>query len=207
VGFFFDSKIGIIFEHLFGKTKIMISQEIQKGNLLIAKPSILTDRSFNRAIIYLTEHNESGSVGFILNKPSKYLLKDLIFEIHSDLKVYIGGPVEQENLYFIHTVPELIPDSIEVSKGIFWGGNYEAVKSLINQNLIKNNEIRFFLGYSGWTFEQLEDELKENTWAIMENTYSNVLVINDSESWKEKLMEMGGKYKIWANSPEDPSLN
>jgi putative transcriptional regulator len=185
----------------------MISQVIQKGNLLIAKPSILNDKSFNRAIIYLTEHNENGSVGFILNKPSKYLLKDLVFEIHSDIRVYIGGPVEQDNLYFIHSIPELIPDSIEIANGMFWGGNYEAVKSLLNQGLIKNNEIRFFLGYSGWSFEQLETELKENTWALSDNTYANLLSINDSESWKDKLLEMGGKYKIWANSPEDPTLN
>lgn len=185
----------------------MISQEIQKGNLLIAEPSTIADKSFNRSIILLAEHNENGSVGFILNKPSKYLLKDLVFEIQSDMKVFIGGPVEQENLYFVHTVPELIPDSIEIVQGIYWGGNYEAVKSLLNQNLIKNSEIRFFLGYSGWSFEQLEAELKEKTWAIIENTYSNVFKINDAESWREKLLEMGGKYRMWANSPEDPMMN
>jgi len=185
----------------------MISQEIQKGNLLIAKPSILNDKSFNRAIIFITEHNENGSVGFVMNKPSKFLLKDLVFEIQADFKVYIGGPVEQDNLYFVHTLPFLIPDSVEITTGIYWGGNYEAVKSLLNQNLINDSEIRFFLGYSGWTFEQLETELKENTWALLENNYPNILKINDAESWKEKLMEMGGEYKIWANSPEDPMLN
>jgi len=185
----------------------MISQEINKGSLLIAKPSILNDKSFNRSIIFLAEHNEDGTVGFILNKPSKFMLKDLVFETHSDFRVFIGGPVEQENLYFIHTVPELIPDCMEISPGIFWGGNYEAVKSLLIQGMIKNNEIRFFLGYSGWSINQLETELKENTWAIAENTYTNLLSINDAESWKEKLMEMGGKYKIWANSPENPILN
>lgn len=186
---------------------IMISQEIQKGNLLIAKPSILNDKSFNRAIIFITEHNENGSVGFVMNKPSKFLLKDLVSEIQADFKVYIGGPVEQDNLYFIHTLPFLIPDSVEIVAGIYWGGNYEAVKSLLNQNLINDSEIRFFLGYSGWTFEQLETELKENSWALLENNYPNILKINDAESWKEKILEMGGKYKIWANSPEDPMLN
>lgn len=185
----------------------MISQEIQKGNLLIAEPSTLIDKSFNRTIILLAEHNDAGSVGFILNKPSHFLIKDLVFEIHADFRVFIGGPVEQENLYFIHTIPHLIPDSIEISKGIFWGGNYEAVKELMNKGLINENEIRFFLGYSGWSFEQLEDELKEKTWSIIENTYSNILDVMNAENWKEKLLEMGGKYKIWANSPENPLLN
>ncbi len=185
----------------------MISQKIQKGNLLVAEPSVLTDKSFNRAIILLTEHNDEGSVGFILNKPTEYVLKDLVFEIDCDYRVYNGGPVEHDNLYFIHSLPHLIPDSIEISKNIFWGGNYEAVKTYLEQGLIKKDEIRFFLGYSGWSFEQLEDEIKENTWALMENTYKNVFMINDAKGWKEKLLEMGGKYRIWANSPEDPTLN
>lgn len=185
----------------------MISQKIQKGNLLVAEPSILNDKSFNRAIILLTEHNEEGSIGFILNKPSEFIVKDLVPDIDCDFRVYSGGPVERDNLYFVHTLPELIPDSIEVSKGIYWGGNYEAVKSFLSQGIIKSDEIRFFLGYSGWSIEQLELEIKEKTWTIIENTYKNVFNINSAKGWKEKLMEMGGKYRIWANSPGDPSLN
>lgn len=185
----------------------MISQKIQKGNLLIAEPSILTDRSFNRAIILITEHNEEGSVGFILNKPTKYVLKDLINEIDCDFKVYNGGPVEKDNLYFIHSLPHLIPDSVEISKGLFWGGNYDAVKAYIEQGLIKKDEIRFFLGYSGWTHDQLVVEIKEKTWALLENTYKNIFSINNAKGWKEKLLEMGGNYRLWANSPEDPFLN
>ena len=185
----------------------MISQKIQKGNLLIAEPSILTDRSFNRAIILLTEHNEEGSIGFILNKASEYIVKDLISDLDCDFRVYIGGPVERDNLYFVHTLPELIPDSIEVSQGIYWGGNYEAVTTYLNKGMIKKDEIRFFLGYSGWSIEQLELEIKEKTWMMTENSYQNVFKINTAKGWKDKLLEMGGKYRIWANSPEDPSLN
>lgn len=185
----------------------MISQKIQKGNILIAEPSILTDKSFNRAIILLSEHNEEGSIGFILNKPSEYVVKDLVPDIDCDYRVYNGGPVEQDNLYFIHSLPELIPDSIEISKGIFWGGNYEAVKTYLIQGMIKKDEIRFFLGYSGWSVEQLEVELEEKTWALLENTYQNIFSISSADGWKEKLLEMGGKYRIWANSPEDPNLN
>jgi len=185
----------------------MISQKIQKGNLLIAEPSTLTDASFNRAIIFLTEHNEEGSVGFILNKPSEFLLKDLVLDMDSDFRVYIGGPVENENLYFIHSLPHLIPDSIEVCEGIFWGGNYEAIKTYINQGLINRNEIRFFLGYSGWSVEQLEQEIKEKTWLLHKKKYTNIFTITDSEGWKDKMLEMGGAYKLWANSPEDPNLN
>jgi putative transcriptional regulator len=185
----------------------MISQEIQKGHLLIAEPSILSDKSFNRTIVLLTEHNDNGTVGFVLNKPSQFTLGELVSDINSDFLVYMGGPVEQENLYFIHKVPELIPESQEISHGIYWGGNYQAVKTLLNQGMIENDEIRFFLGYSGWSFEQLEDEIKEHSWIVLENKRANIFKINDATSWKSKLLEMGGKYVLWANSPEDPNLN
>ncbi len=205
-----NSKNGIIFGVDYktpNYSEDMISQKIQKGNLLIAEPSILTDSSFNRAIILLTEHNDEGSVGFIMNKPTSFVLRDLVLDIDCDFKVYNGGPVENENLYFIHTLPHLIPDSIEISKGLFWGGNYEAVKSFLEQGLIKKEEIRFFLGYSGWSLEQLEIEIKEKTWALVENTYKNLFSISNANGWKEKLLEMGGEYQLWANSPEDPNLN
>ena len=102
----------------------MISTKPKKGDLLIAEPSIIGDMSFNRSIVLLADHNTDGSIGFILNKPLKYTIQDLIPEIKADFKVYNGGPVEQDNLYFIHKVPELIPDSIEISLGIFWGGDF-----------------------------------------------------------------------------------
>ena len=88
--------------------------EPEKGVLLVAEPSIIGDVSFNRSVVLLAEYNESGSVGFILNKPLEYELKDFIPEIKSSFKVYNGGPVEQDNLYFIHQIPELIPNSIEI---------------------------------------------------------------------------------------------
>ncbi|WP_396153473.1 YqgE/AlgH family protein, partial [Flavobacterium sp.] len=104
----------------------------KKGCLLIAEPTILNDMSFNRSVILLTEHSNDGSVGFILNKPLSYSINDLIPEINANFMIYNGGPVEQDNLYFLHNVPELIPDSIEIAYGLYWGGNFETTKLLIN---------------------------------------------------------------------------
>ncbi|MFN3755881.1 MAG: YqgE/AlgH family protein, partial [Flavobacterium sp.] len=109
----------------------MISEKLQKGCLLIAEPSILGDVSFNRSVILLADHNENGSVGFILNKPLTYSLNDLIPDVEASFTIYNGGPVEQDNLYFIHNIPDLIPDSIEISNGIYWGGDYETTKILL----------------------------------------------------------------------------
>ena len=178
-----------------------------KGSLLIAEPSILNDDSFNRSIILLTEHNDQSSVGFILNRPLKFTLGDIIPEIECSFTIYQGGPVEQDNLYFVHKVPELIPDSIQVSEDIYWGGNFNSLKTLLAENQIQSTDIRFFLGYSGWGTHQLEDELMNNSWFVSENDFENIFSVDNETLWKNKLMQKGGEYKIWANAPSDIHLN
>lgn len=186
----------------------MISLKPKKGHLLVAEPSTIGDLSFNRSVVLLADHNDEGSVGFILNKPLGYSINDLLPEIRANFKIYNGGPVEQDNLYFIHNIPHLIPGSIEISNGIYWGGDFDSTKDLINDGHIKKSNIRFFLGYSGWNAHQLEDELEENSWIISENSYSNKIIGKSSTSfWKEKIMELGGEYIIWSNAPENPALN
>lgn len=186
----------------------MISAKLKKGNLLIAEPSLMGDLSFNRSVILLADHTESGSVGFIINKPLKYTIHDLIPEIKATFKIYNGGPVEQDNLYFIHNIPELIPNSVEISNGIYWGGEYESTKELINKGKIGKDNIRFFLGYTSWEENQLEAEMQESSWIITQNNYENKIIgKSPSLFWKKQIMELGGDYLIWSNAPENPVLN
>jgi len=180
----------------------------KKGILMVAEPSIIGDISFNRSVILLADHSEEGSIGFILNKALEHNLSELIPDIKKDFLVYNGGPVEQDNLYFIHKVPSLIPDSIEIAEGIYWGGNFEAVKKLIEKDLITEKEIKFFLGYSGWDTNQLEEELAAKAWILINQyTQEDVLEKSYNNFWKEKLEELGGEYLIWSNAPENPSYN
>ncbi|MBU2997332.1 YqgE/AlgH family protein [Cellulophaga baltica] len=186
----------------------MIKTKPNKGKLLIAEPALAGDVSFNRSVVLLAEHNTEGSVGFILNKPLEYMISDLVSEIHKPFKVYNGGPVEQDNLYFIHKVPQLIANSIEISDGIYWGGDFGRIVDLINTNSISTDDIRFFLGYTGWDSAQLDNEVSSNSWVIVPNTYeSNIIQIATNALWKEKMLELGGDYLLWSNTPENPSLN
>jgi len=186
----------------------MITEKLQKGHLLLAEHTIIGDVSFNRSVILLAEHTNEGSVGFILNKPLKYTINDLIPEILSDFKIYNGGPVEQDNLYFIHNIPKLIPNSIEISNGVFWGGDFESTKDLINNGIIKKRNLRFFLGYTGWGADQLENEMQSNSWILIKNSYENKILRKATPHfWKEKIVELGGDYLIWSNAPENPILN
>ncbi len=186
----------------------MISLKPKKGKLLIAEPSLTGDVSFNRSVVLIAEHDKEGSVGFILNKPLEYDISDLVSEITVPFPVFNGGPVEQDNLYFIHKVPHLINESVEISDGIFWGGDFDATIALINNGAITPKDIRFFLGYSGWSSLQLDQELNSKSWVVVKNHYESEIIEKSVNSfWKEKMMELGGDYLLWSNAPENPSLN
>ena len=186
----------------------MTNINLQKGHLLIAEPSIIGDLSFNRSIILIADHNPEGSIGFILNKPLEFTLQDLIPEIEIPFEVYNGGPVEQDNLYYVHKTPELIPNSIEISDGLYWGGDFQKVTELIKKDQLKGEDIRFFLGYSGWETNQLTSELRSNTWILSENMHRKRIIEKVNTSfWKEKMLELGGDYSIWSNAPENPTYN
>jgi len=185
-----------------------MSDTVDKGRLLLSEPSLLQDLVFGRSVILIAEHNAEGTVGFILNKPIKYSVSDLVPDIEFLFPLYKGGPVEQDNLYFIHSKPEVIPDSTEISDGIYWGGDFETVKEQINLGNISENEIRFFLGYTGWSEGQLEFELEAKSWIVADNIYGDTILSKlPNHLWKEQLRALGEKYTIWLNAPENPELN
>jgi putative transcriptional regulator len=178
------------------------------GSLLISEPFML-DPNFKRSVIILTEYSEQGAAGFILNHQSEYMLGDILPEVsYSEIPVYIGGPVAENTLHYIHQRPDKIPGGIEVADGLFWGGDFETVKSLISQYQLNDSEIKFFMGYSGWTEGQLETELRENAWLVTDKYAMNILFENNEHDlWREVVIGMGQRFAHIANFPENPSLN
>jgi len=179
------------------------------GRLLISEPFMM-DPNFKRSVILLTEYSEAGAMGFILNHASEYLLGDLMPDLsYSEIPVFIGGPVSGNTLHFIHRCPEKIEDGIEIADGIFWGGDFEAVKELITSYSLNADEIRFFTGYSGWTPQQLDNEIKEDSWIVTNQLNPDTIFSpNDENSlWREVVIGLGNRYAHIANFPENPSLN
>lgn len=179
----------------------------QKGSLLVSEPFML-DPNFKRSVVLLTEVEEQGAIGFILNQKSNLLLSDLIPESNSELPVYIGGPVANDSLHFIHSCYDKLNSGIEIKEGVYWGGNFEALQILLNTGQIEPAEIKLFIGYSGWGEEQLETELKQNSWLVSHSFNSEVLFVEDEENlWREVVIGLGPKYAHIANFPENPQWN
>lgn len=185
----------------------MSKKEVKKGDILIAEP-FLGDPNFERTVILLCEHNEQGSFGFVLNQKIETNLNDLTEgKFYTNNEIFVGGPVQQNTLHFIHRLGDLIENSVEIIKGLYWGGDFEQTQSLVNTGVIQTKDIRFFLGYSGWGVGQLDSELEQKSWIVTESKADFILDTEAEALWRLILKNMGGKYKQLSNYPIDPRLN
>lgn len=175
------------------------------GRLLISEP-FLSDPNFVRSVVLLAEHSPEGAFGFTLNDESNLQLNDVLPEIfETPYPVYIGGPVGQDTLHFIHRSAH-IDGGIPLGGGLFWGGNLESVRVLLKNKDILQSDLRFFIGYSGWSAGQLETEIEENTWMVSTLTNPDIAFASDNV-WKQAISSMGPKFAHIANFPINPQLN
>lgn len=179
-----------------------------RGDLLISEPYLM-DPNFERSVILLCEHDDQGSLGFVLNRKSELSLAEVIENApEQEVPLYIGGPVQQDTLHFIHRSPFLMDDSRKVSNGVYWGGDFERLMELINVGKISIDEIRFFIGYSGWSEGQLAEEMEVNSWIVSKKTGPEyIFEYSHEELWRQVLKDMGGKFRMFSNFPADPRLN
>ena len=180
----------------------------KKGRLLISEPS-LNDNVFFKSVVLLTHHNDEESIGLILNHPTKINLNEILNDIPlSDLPIYIGGPVERNSLHYVHTIGTKIEGSQEILDGLYWGGDFEVVRKMVENNEVDSSNIRFFAGYSGWDKGQLLSEIGENSWiTVPADKESCMKLSSNKELWSSFIKKMDAKYAIWTNLPADPFLN
>ena len=180
----------------------------ERGDLLISEP-YLPDPNFERTVVYLCEHDENGTFGFVLNRKANVRLGDVVDEASNfEADLYIGGPVQKDTLHFLHRSEQLAKTSPPVKNDVYWGGDYELMLKLLNTKSISPKDIRFFVGYSGWAEGQLADELRENSWVVLKGASQEMIFDWDNqELWKACLKTMGGKYRLMSNYPKDPRMN
>lgn len=183
-------------------------RKAQKGKILLSDP-FSNDDYFGRSVVYLCDHNSEGSFGFVLNN---YIDLDL-HEIAKNFpniktKVSIGGPVETQSIFFLHTLGEKIEGSQLVGDGIYVGGDYSQLLDLIDQKKITNKQIRFFLGYSGWTKGQLQEEIENHAWIVVPVINKNeVMDFNIDKLYEHYMRREGKKYDLLSQFPSDFMAN
>ncbi|NME66823.1 YqgE/AlgH family protein [Flammeovirga aprica] len=179
---------------------------IENGDLLLSEP-FMKDRNFERSVILICEHDEQkGSFGLILNKPSMVTIEEIESRLAIDSPIYVGGPVEQDTLHYIHKFKD-ITNAVPLKDGIYWGGDYEEIQELNTQGVLNESNCRFFMGYAGWENQQLRGELKEDSWVVSNARLNHILDEPVDDIWKNTLEEMGGKYKVFANAAKNIRMN
>lgn len=182
-------------------------ERLSAGKLLIASANLL-ESNFKRTVLMMCEHNEEGSLGFILNRPMEFQVREAVtgFEEVGEL-LHMGGPVQSDTVHFLHLRGDLLDGSEEILPGLFWGGDREELSYLLNTGVMKPSEIRFFLGYAGWSAGQLESEFEEGSWYMADATADMVFSGEYERMWSRTVRSKGGEYQLIANSPELPGLN
>ncbi|MBN9299054.1 MAG: YqgE/AlgH family protein [Filimonas sp.] len=181
--------------------------EIKAGTLLIADP-FLKDPNFMRSVVFMCEHQAEGSLGFVLNQRYGYTIGDLVSGLEGcTYPVYVGGPVQRDTVHFLHTRPDAVPDGMLLTDNIYWGGDFELLTEMILASEVKPEEVRFFIGYSGWSAGQLEEEMNEKSWLTTYGTRQLVFHKDIREIWPDALKQIGGEYAQLIHYPIDPQLN
>jgi len=178
-----------------------------QGCILISEP-FLSGVYFSRSIILLVSYCEKGAVGLILNKKVDYPVENLFADFPDfNSEIYLGGPVAVDTVYFIHNLGDEIPGSIHIKGDLYWGGDFETLKIKIKLGLVTPKQVRFFLGYSGWNLDQLDEEINQNSWLVADISSSDVMNLDEQEMWLKLVKSLGEEYSLWENFPEDPTLN
>lgn len=195
-------------ENLLHKDPVSIDPEA--GQMLIAGPMI-GDINFSRtAVIILDRTEKEGHLGLVMNRRTDATL-DMCLDNwpgSENISLYIGGPVELDRMFILHKLGAVIDDSFEIAPGLFTGGKSGQLKDYIASGAQTEGLIRFFMGYSGWTEEQLSAEILDHTWAVNINPdIKTVLIGSGQEYWRREVIALGPEYRSWLNIPGHPQLN
>ncbi|SEW40046.1 YqgE/AlgH family protein [Chitinophaga arvensicola] len=140
-----------------------------KAGIYIRSTALLDDTYFEKTILFITEYNEKGAMAFVVNKPFPRRFNELAeFSDSPPFPLSEGGPVDLEHLYFIHRRPELIAGGVPVKEPVYFGGDFQTAVELMNNKGITEKDIRLFIGYCGWDANELEEEIAEGSWEILE---------------------------------------
>lgn len=180
----------------------------KQGDILISEP-LMNDFHFGRSVVLLVDHCDAeGTFGIIINKRLDVSVNQIVDKFPDfEAPVYLGGPVAEDQVFFMHTLGELIPDSCEIMEGLYWGGDNKTLDTLIATGIANEDNVRFFLGYSGWEAHQLTRELRRNSWLVGKISTQELMSADPETLWEDSIDKLGKEYEMWKRFPINPEDN
>lgn len=140
-----------------------------KPDTFLSATSLLDDDYFAKAIVFIAECNSDGASCFVINRPLGRNLNELAeFSNGIPFPLYEGGPVDHEHLYIIHRRPELVSGGKLIGDNIYLGGEMKDVIKYLNNGALIDQDIKIFSGYCGWDKDELDKEIEEGSWEVVE---------------------------------------
>jgi putative transcriptional regulator len=201
----------------------MESTSYLTGQFLISGLN-LVDPNFFRTVVLVVQHNADGAFGLVVNRPAEHTLGTILPKLVGgealDIPVYIGGPVQQDFLFALHSgftgkeppAYRQSPAATEPVPGvIFEPATHDLISYLVDeweQTPPKDKpRIRLYAGYSGWAANQLERELREHAWFTHAAKQDIVFHPTPEAAWKAALSDKGEYFKFVADTGYIPSVN
>lgn len=176
------------------------------GALLLSEP-FNKEPNFKRAVVLISQHDQRGSIGFILNKPTPLFIHDVLEDFPEfNAPVHWGGSLRLDSVYYVHTLPEL-KGAQPIANGIYWGGDYEHLKLLVETKQIKPDQIKFLAGYNAWSPRKLAREIRNQNWWVTDADLKSTFLEPADHAWGNILQRNGHVYGIMNDFPEDPNFN
>jgi len=178
------------------------------GALLVAVPP-LADPNFRRTLILLCDHTTEGSFGLVLNRPTGLSLAQVLDDtaLGFDAPLWSGGPVQTDTLHYLHAFGDAVDGALPVLDGVQWGGAFDALCEGLADEHLDAERVRFFAGYSGWGPGQLDAEVDDGAWIVLDADASLVFDDRGDTLWRSVLRRLGGEYAILSTFPDDPQMN
>jgi putative transcriptional regulator len=186
-----------------------------KGSLLIAQPG-LVDPNFRSTVVLVTEHNDQGAFGLVLNREGEHKIADLWRNLTgkpcaSEALAFVGGPVQPGAVFILHTREDLAVGAEPVIPGLYLGSSVELLGSLLEAEesaaVAPEQRFRVFCGYAGWGAGQLDGELKAGGWIVQPASTEFIFETPPHLLWQRTMDRQGGVYKFFAFMPPKPELN
>lgn len=179
--------------------------ESLRGHLLVASPALL-DPNFRRAVVLVTEHNDDGAAGLVLNRPSPVdvaaAVPQLEAVVDEDEQVWVGGPVQTDAVLVLGEFVD--PDAAAVP--LFDSLGFPSLEEP-EEIVPATTRRRVFAGYAGWGAGQLEEEVANEDWILEPANADDAFTADPDELWRDVLRRKGGIYELVSRMPEEPSLN
>jgi putative transcriptional regulator len=177
-----------------------------RAQLLVASPQ-LADPNFARTVVLITEHNDEGAMGIVLNRPATTTVTEAAPELERLVlpgdDVFVGGPVQPSSVIVLAEWDT--PG--EVAVPVFDGIGFVGAESDPEELARTVDRARVFAGFAGWGPGQLETELERDDWILEPALPGDVFTEAPEDLWSEVLDRKGGEYALVARMPLDPSLN